>query len=322
MKKDLILQINIPFCTHRCSYCADRVCAYDASVSAAYVKALLNEINAAAPDAEDYCVSAISLEGGCPSLLEPSGLQAVLRSVKKNFTLAEDVQISLQTLPGDYSRALMEKMRDNGVNFWIVGLETAELREHELLQRPYRFDAITMVDTALNAFHPRALSFDLLCGIPGQTEVSWEHTLDAALAYDPDHITIYPLRYPAGSALQLDRAAGLLEPVSAEEEARLLSIAREKLNRLGYSAYTRCDYCKPGKENRFRLGQLNGTEQLGLGYNALTIMDGYTYRSGHSLQEYLDHSDDLSIIATDIAELTEKALEELKRLRAGLLPQD
>jgi len=320
MKKDLLLQINIPFCPRRCSYCADKVCRADASMSAAYVKALLKQIEAEAPEAQDYCVSAISLEGGCPSLIEPSGLQTVIRAVKKNFNLAEDVQISLQTLPGDYSRALMDKMRDNGVNFWIVGLETTNMREHELLKRPYRFDAITMVDTALNVFKPRDLSFDLLCGIPGQTEISWERTLDAALAYDPDHITIYPLRCPAGSELKLGCETGLLKPLSAEDEKKLLTIAREKLNALGYGAYTRFDYCKPGKENRFRLGQLKGTEQLGIGYNSLTIMDGFSYRRGHSLQEYLEHSDDLTVVAADVSELTGKALEELERIRAELLP--
>ena len=145
MKKDLILQVNIPFCTRRCAYCGSTVCAYDPSVSAAYVKALLREIEAAAPEAQDHRVRAVSLEGGCPTLLEPAGLQTVLRAIRHSFALAEDVQISLQTMPGDYSRALMEKMRDNGVNFWIVGLETAELPEHELLRRPYRFDALTMV---------------------------------------------------------------------------------------------------------------------------------------------------------------------------------
>lgn len=321
MKKDLILQVNIPFCTRRCAHCGETLCAYDPAVSAAYVKALLREIEAAAPDAQDDCVRAVSLEGGCPTLLEPSGLQTVLRAIRHSFTLSDDVQISLQTMPGDYSRALMDKMRDNGVNFWSVGFATAELREHELLRRPYRFDALTMVDAALRSFHPRDLSFEFLYGIPGQTERSWRHSLDVALAYEPDHLTLYPLRYPIGSALQIEYAAGLLEPMAEETVRALRALADERLRSLGYRAYTRYDYCLPGKENRFRLGQLQGAEQLGLGFNALTVLDGYTYRSGHSLQEYLDHADDLHILARDIAELKGETLTSLERMREALLPE-
>ncbi len=316
MKKDLILQVNIPFCTRRCAYCGSTVCAYDPSVSAAYVKALLREIEAAAPEAQDHRVRAVSLEGGCPTLLEPAGLQTVLRAIRHSFALAEDVQISLQTMPGDYSRALMEKMRDNGVNFWIVGLETAELPEHELLRRPYRFDALTMVDAALRTFHPRDLSFELLYGIPGQTERSFRHTLEVALAYEPDHLTLYPLLYPTGSALQIECAAGLLEPLEPQRADELRALAGERLAALGYHAYTQYDYCLPGKENCFRLGQLQGAEQLGLGYDALTRMDGFTYRNGHSLQEYLDHADDLSILARDVAELKGEPPEHIERSRA------
>ena len=34
--------------------------------------------------------------------------------------------------------SLMEKMRDAGINHWIIGLQTAQPAEHEILDRPYR----------------------------------------------------------------------------------------------------------------------------------------------------------------------------------------
>lgn len=303
MKKELILQVNIPLCVRRCAHCAQPFGKYSPGLASAYVEALLKEIEAVAPDMSDYAVTAVSLEGGSPALLAPADLQAVLRALRRGFDLAPDVQISLQTMPGDYSRALMEKMRDNGVNFWIVGLATADLREHELLRRPYRFDALTMVDAAVRAFNPRDLSFELLYGIPGQTPKSWTHTLDAALAYAPEHLTLLPLDLSVGSALRAQCEAGLLTPPEPEAVRAMRDRADERLTRLGYRACSQIDYCLPGREYRFRAAQLRGAEQLGLGYRAVTVMDGFQYINGHSLEEYLAHSDDYQTLAANVVPL-------------------
>lgn len=303
-ENDILLQISVPFCVRRCAHCTYPLTKYDPDLAAVYAKAVLQEIESAGADMQDRMVSAIAFDGGSPALLSPSDLQLIIRSVRKHFSVADDVQISLPTMPGDYSRALMEKMRDNGVNFWIVGLETVDLREHELLKRPYRYDALTMVDTALRTFRPRALSFDLLYGIPGQTLTTWKRTLDKALTYAPDHLTLLPLTLQ-GSLLQADCLAGLVQPLGLAETDELAAYARERLAQEGFTAYTACDYALPGKENRFRLGALQGMEQLGIGYQAVTRMDGYCYTNGHSLEEYLAHPDDVTILANHVTRLVQ-----------------
>ena len=167
MKKDLILQVNIPFCTRRCAYCGSTVCAYDPSVSAAYVKALLREIEAAAPEAQDHRVRAVSLEGGCPTLLEPAGLQTVLRAIRHSFALAEDVQISLQTMPGDYSRALMEKIaRDENTYYSIaqqMKTESDETLSSSMIQQMNTPVAQPAVRVKLYSALAFAAAFLLMC---------------------------------------------------------------------------------------------------------------------------------------------------------------
>lgn len=317
-KTPLLLQINIPFCYRHCAYCGQHTCKYDVHVMQAYVQAVLREIKAVSEDMEDYLVTAVSLEGGSPALASPAGLQEILRCVKKRFHLAEDVQISLQTMPGEYSRALMQKMRDCGVNHWIIGLQTADFREHELLKRPYKFDAITMVDVALRTFDVHDCSFELLYGIPGQTMKSWEHALEKVLYYAPEHLTLYPLRLEPGTELKARCDAGLLTPCSEEEMQSFYSYARERLEELGYRAYTIYDFARPGRENRFRLGQIAGTEQLGIGYGAATLMDGISYTNGHSLKEYLEHSEELDVIASHLVRLDAQGMEEMQRARERL----
>ena len=303
MKKSLLLQISVPFCVRRCAHCPRAVCKYDPLTAHAYAEAVLEEIEAVAPDMTDYAVKAVAFEEGCPALLDAADLQAILRALRRRFDVDGDAQISLRTLPGDQSRALMERMRDAGVDLWTVGLATADRREHDLLRRPYRFDALTMVDVALRTFDPRRLSFDLLYGIPGQTPRSWAHTLETALAYRPDHLTTRPLDLTVNSALRADVALGLVEPLDRAVTEAIEAYTDEKLTGLGYACYLPHRYCLPGKEDRFKLYRSRGVEQLGLGYRAVTIMDGLRYTNGHSLREYMTCPGDIAVLVNDLMKL-------------------
>ena len=312
-KMDFIIQVNIPFCYHECSYCAQHNARYDEGVIASYVEAMLREIEAAAPDMDGDRVRAVSIEGGSPALASPAGLQKIIRSLRKHFHFSEDVQISLQTMPGEYSRALMEKMRDAGVNHWIIGLQTADWAEHDLLSRPYRYDTITMADMAIRTFHPRDLSFDLLYGIPGQTWHTFRMSLEKVLSYAPDHLTLYPLQIHSWTWLgeQAAESGTTCTPMDEEAKQELYASAAELLASNGLHAYTSWDFCREGHENRFRLNQLNLVPQLGIGYRARTYLDDVMYVNGHSLKEYMTSPDRPDVLAAQAVRVDDAARRKM-----------
>ncbi len=311
MNKPLILQISIPFCVKQCSFCSYPYCTYEPRTVNAYTQALRKEIQGCAGEFDDYKVCAVSIEGGSPALLGADALYHVLMDVKKSFSCSEDVQVSLQTMPGDYSRALMEKMRDAGVNRWIIGLQTARRSEHDLLERPYKYEAITMADMAIRTFDPRSLSFDLLVGIPGQTCRSLEQTLSRCLYYAPEHMTVYPLHLPANCRMEEQIRSGVHPGIDGDCRAELMTFAGNWLTERGFRAYTRCDFAKPGFEDRYRVLSLQGCERLGLGYHSSSWLDGVFWTTGHSLQEYIEHSDDIETIAVDMIRPDEESLSRI-----------
>ena len=324
----LLLRLHFPFCLHRCAYCTQQSQPHTDAALRSYGKAMLVEMAAAAEEGEGRTVAAVSLEGGCPGLMPAETLQEILRGLKKYFSLAEDAQIGVQTMPGEYSQALMRKLRDNGVNFWTVGLQTAVLEEHLLLDRPYKFETLTMVDAALKAFDPRVLSFELLYGIPGQTGSSLGKSLEKALAYEPDHITLAPLRLLHGTRLYDRCRAGAVKPMEAKMAADLYEEAAERLETLGYRQYTASGFARLGGEDRFRLGLLQGADVLGLGYEAKSCLEGLCYSSGHNFNEYLAHSGELEIVANQVTQLSGEGqalrlavgrLEMLEAVEGGLL---
>jgi oxygen-independent coproporphyrinogen-3 oxidase len=307
-KKELLLQLNIPFCYRKCSYCGMQTCSYDEKVIHSCCQAMLKEIEAVAPDMDDHLITAISIEGGSPALAAPEDLQKLLFAVKKHFQVSEDAMISLQTNPGEHSRSLIQRMRDHGVNHWIFGIQTTVWKEHDLLQRPYRWDTLSMVDVAVRNFDMHDRSFELLYGIPGQTESSFQTSLKKILTYVPEHVTLYPLQLEEGTELKKRCDSGLLEAPDPVLMERMYMQAREKLMQIGLKPYTIYDFARPGHENRYRVGQLHGVEQLGVGYQAASWIDGVIYRNGHSLQEYIAHPDDLPLIANGLARPDEESL--------------
>ena len=320
MPEDMIVQLNIPFMVRPYSFSARRFCSYDPKVLHAYAQALMAEIEALAPDMEDASVSAVSIEGGTPALMAPEDLSDILKCLKKHFRCSPDLQISLETIPGNYSRALMDKMRDAGVNFWNFSLLTPQLEEYTLIDPPYKFDAITMVDMAVRAFHPKDLSFELLYGIPSQTEGSWKHTLERVLTYEPAHMTLRPFRADPGSELDR-RLKDPSDPLSLYPDdmyAQLYHYAADLLRHRGYVRYSSFDFALPGHENRFTLGQINGTDQLGVGYLACSYLGSTFYTNGHSLQEYIDHSDDFPVIANNVRSFCDCEMEKLKAAREAM----
>lgn len=313
----LLLKLYIPFCAQKCSFCPLPVCGYDAGLVRAHGQAMLAELQAAAEDAGDSVVRAVSIEGGSPCLTPPELLRELLRTIRRRFACAPDLQIGIQTMPGDYSRALMQRMADEGVNFWTVGLASANPEEHKLLGRPYRFDALTMVDTAVRVFPMRDLNFELLYGIPGQTMHSWERSLNAVLAYQPEHLTLRPLILRPGTPLYAGCKSGKTAPCSPETGTELYLYAKQRLEQMGYCGYTIHDFALPGHEDRYRLALLNGADYTGIGYRADSRVEGIHYCNGHSMQEYIGHSADLSIIADQVTRI-EGAGEIMRHIASQL----
>ena len=349
MKKPIVIQLSIPFCVRRCSFCGYAHCAYDAGTVRAYAEALQREIASYEGEMDDYEVQAVSVEGGSPVLLGADALYEVLSKLKRTFCCSPQLQISLQTMPGDYSRVLMERMRDVGVNFYTIGLQTAQTKEHNLLQRPYRFDAVTMVDTAIRTFDPQVLSFDLLAGIPGQTLQTFEKTLEKCLYYAPEHMTVYPLEIPAGSTLEKRIRTGEVTPMENGQREELLQFAETYLREAGFERYTLYDYAKNSRQgknstqelnsrqgknsgqelnsrqenhstkNRVKLHILQGGEYLGLGYHSSSFLDGVMWSTGHSLQEYLEHADDFETTANGMVRPDEQSLAAIRAKYSRML---
>ena len=104
------LYFHIPFCTHRCAYCDFNTYAGQEALIPAYVDAIIREIEFAGaklrithPSNQANTAHTIFFGGGTPSLLNPEQFASILESIRNNFTLTGDAEITIEANPGTVS---------------------------------------------------------------------------------------------------------------------------------------------------------------------------------------------------------------------------
>ncbi|RME32336.1 MAG: radical SAM family heme chaperone HemW, partial [Thermoflexia bacterium] len=233
MDTGVAIYLHIPFCRARCSYCGFNTYAGLEHRIPEYVEALCREIGGAPPAR----VRTVYFGGGTPSLLPPEGLEQLLNALRGRFFSPDPVEITLEANPGTVDRGYLRSLRNLGVNRLSLGAQSAHPEELRLLGRLHTWeDAAGAVRMAREAGFDN-VNLDLIYGLPGQTMARWQHSVEAALALEVEHLSLYALTLEEGTPLAFQVTRGLLPPPDDDLAAEMYEWARERLRRAGYLHY-------------------------------------------------------------------------------------
>jgi coproporphyrinogen III oxidase-like Fe-S oxidoreductase len=168
-KAPFAVYVHWPFCLAKCPYCDFNSHVRHGGIDEArFVRAYETEIAAAAARAPGRTVSSIFFGGGTPSLMQPSSVQAILNCIGKHWTIAPDVEVTLEANPTSVEASRFRGFRTAGVNRVSVGvqsLDDATLKELGRLHTAQ--EALDAVAVARSIF--ARYSFDLIYARPRQT---------------------------------------------------------------------------------------------------------------------------------------------------------
>jgi len=248
----LFLYVHVPFCEQRCGFCnlftqpvpeGDRVEAYLATLErqAAVVRRALDEGGA-------FAIARAALGGGTPTLLDARQLERVL-GVMQRVGYAR-APMSVETSP---ETALPERLAvvvGGGADRISIGVQSFVDDECRAVNRPQRAADVHRALRAIRDAGPAALNIDLMYGLPGQTDATWRASLEAALAYAPEELYLYPLyvrplttlgrkaaRAGGGAGAALAANGAPQAPADAEQDRRRLALyeqGRDLLRAAGY----------------------------------------------------------------------------------------
>ena len=293
------LYIHLPFCRRKCRYCDFVSYAGQEGLIHAYVDALLNE---AARQSSYYSglygyplrMETVFLGGGTPSLLPPKEFARLLSGLREIFDLAHDAEFTSEANPGTLSPAWLDAAVEGGVNRLSLGMQAYQPSLLETLGRIHDFTQVEASVRMARAAGIRNLSLDLMFGLPGQTTVMWQETLDKALSLSPTHLSCYGLIPEEGTPLKRDLDAGILSLPDEETERQMYDDALTILSHHGFEQYEISNFALPGCACQHNLGYWRQVPYLGLGASAASCMeelDGSAYVRANNpsgLQAYLD----------------------------------
>ncbi|MBV8790794.1 MAG: coproporphyrinogen III oxidase [Pseudolabrys sp.] len=266
--QDFGVYMHWPFCLSKCPYCDfNSHVRRDAIDQARYVRAFGAEIAATARRIPDRTVSTIFFGGGTPSLMEPSTVGGILDEIAKRWTIAPNVEVTLEANPTSVEATRFRGFRAAGVNRVSLGvqaLDDAALKELGRLHTAQEaLDAIAIARSIFDRY-----SFDLIYARPRQTPEEWSAELKRAIAEAAEHLSLYQLTIePETPFFQLHRAGKL--PTPDDDTAReLYDVTQEVCLQAGLPTYEISNHARPGAECRHNLIYWRGHEYAGIGPGA------------------------------------------------------
>jgi putative oxygen-independent coproporphyrinogen III oxidase len=265
--------IHWPFCLSKCPYCDFNSHVRHAAIDEPrFLAAFEREIATTAERVPGRTVSTIFFGGGTPSLMQPSTVGAVLDAVARHWTLAPDVEVTLEANPTSVEATRFRGYRAAGVNRVSLGVQALDDAALAALGRLHSVgEALDAVAIARNIFD--RYSFDLIYARPGQMPAAWRAELARAIAQAGDHLSLYQLTIEQETPFAALHAAGKLSVPDEDTARALFDTTQEVCAAHGLPAYEVSNHARPGGECRHNLVYWRGHEYAGIGPGAHGRLD-------------------------------------------------
>lgn len=261
------IYVHWPFCKSKCPYCDFNSHVRSALDEARWRKALLAELDYYAGETAGRLVSSVFFGGGTPSLMAPDTVASLLERVASRWSLAEDLEITLEANPTSVEAEKFRDIRAAGVNRVSLGVQSLDPQALAFLGRGHSVgEAVAAVELARRHF-PR-FSFDLIYARPGQDEAAWRAELGQALRLAGDHLSLYQLTIEPGTAFATAHDRGDFALPEDDAAGALYELTQEHLAAAGLPAYEISNHARPGSESRHNLVYWRYGDYLGIGPGA------------------------------------------------------
>ncbi len=191
------LYVHVPFCAHKCEYCAFYSEASSGELINRYVAALVREMEMVATDLKPRT---IFFGGGTPSILNLRQWEMILRAMER-LNLLGAPEWTIESNPATVSLDKAKLWRDFGVNRVSMGVQSLDESLLERLGRIHSREQVFKSFDTLRAAGFDNLNIDLMFAIPTQTMETWRATLSEAIALGSEHLSCYEVIYEEDTPL-------------------------------------------------------------------------------------------------------------------------
>ncbi|MFZ1053171.1 MAG: radical SAM family heme chaperone HemW [Candidatus Sulfotelmatobacter sp.] len=302
------IYISVPFCRTKCSYCNFASGVFSRAVFERYLDRVCADIENAQKVAEEMggrmqrAVDSIYLGGGTPTVLDAAQLERVFATVRSQFVVKPEAEVTVECAPGTLTGAMLESLLRCGVNRMSLGVQSFVDQEAAAVGRMHKRATVLEDIVRLGAAGITNINIDLIAGLPDQTAESWEFSLAETIATGASHVSVYMLEVDQDSRLGRELLAGgtryhaHLVP-DEEAIADFYRTACERLQSAGIAQYEISNFAREGFESQHNLKYWTRQPYFGFGVDAHSMLDSATedldavrFAPADSLEKYMSGS--------------------------------
>ncbi|MES2836826.1 MAG: oxygen-independent coproporphyrinogen III oxidase [Bacteroidota bacterium] len=286
-KEGISLYIHLPFCESLCTYCGCNTrITVNHAVEKPYIDALLKEwkmyfslFN------EKPNIAEIHLGGGTPTFFQPENLQLLLSQIINDCTILPTAELSFEGHPNNTTAEHLQVLYNLGFRRVSFGIQDFDDKVQQIINRVQPYKNVKHVVEKAREIGYTSINFDLVYGLPLQTQQSIQQTVEMVCELNPDRIAFYSYAH-----------VPWIKPGQRKYTEKDLPVGEEKrkLYELGLSLFEKNNFVEVGmdhfaktddalyvamqnkKLHRNFMGYTTATSKLMIGLGVSSISDSWT----------------------------------------------
>lgn len=297
---ELSVYVHLPFCESLCWYCAcNTVITNRHDQAGHYLDYLEKEIALWQRHfPRRPRLGQLHFGGGTPTFLRPREIDRLSAILHAAFDFADDAEVSVEIDPRRLTAEHIQAFRRLGCTRASLGVQDFDPGAQKAIHRIQTYEMTANAMRWARECGYTSVNFDLIYGLPHQTEDTFRRTLDQVEELAPDRLAVFsyahvPWMRPAQKIF--DREGSLPTP---ERKLNLLKLIIERLTEAGYSYIGMDHFARPDDElaaaQRDKKLQRNfqgystkaGLSILGLGMSSISQTPGAFRQNEKTLDAY------------------------------------
>ena len=281
-QRTMSFYVHIPFCSVRCGYCDFNT--YTASElgsgasQATYAATVAQEISFARTVLQrsgvpERQIDTVFFGGGTPTLLPAEDLVQVLHRIDKEFGIKPGAEITTEANPDSVTAQSLKTLADGGFTRVSFGMQSAVPHVLQVLERTHNPQRVPQA-VAWAREAGLKVSVDLIYGTPGESLEDWRTSIEAALSYEPDHISAYALIIEEGTKLAAQIRRGQVPNIDDDDHAEKYQLADDLFSAAGYNWYEVSNWARGDNACQHNLAYWQGGDWWGAGPGAHSHVGG------------------------------------------------
>jgi len=281
------LYIHLPFCERLCTFCGcTKRITRNHAVEQPYIHALLKEWGmyltkwGGRPVIRD-----LHIGGGSPTFFDPQNLKTLIQGLLANADRHPQASFSFEANPVTARREHLAEMRSLGFDRISLGIQDFDPEVQQMINRVQPYETVAQVTSWAREFGYRSVNFDVVFGLPLQTEQSIHDTFQKIRSLRPDRIAYYSYAHVPwikGNGMRRFTESDL--PKGAAKR-KLYEIGQQYLEEMGYDEIGMDHFALPtdglyeaftsGRLHRNFMGYVEDRTDLMIGLGMSSISDSW-----------------------------------------------